>query len=113
MPQLAFLQALVIAALTSFVLVAIAFPIAAKAGWRAGWLLVRLSLGVLVASVIGTVAWGAARGELAEFWATLGPGAALQMGMFFAIMYSTGFLFVSRYIASLASEATGKGDADA
>lgn len=107
MPELTFLQALVVVALVSFVLVVIAFPVTAKAGWRAGRATVRASLGLLVLGLIATLALGASSGELATFRSTLGIDAALQMGMFFLIMYSTGFLFVSRYISSLASEAAG------
>ncbi|TDB39493.1 MAG: hypothetical protein D9V44_00545 [Actinobacteria bacterium] len=113
MPQLAFLQALVIAALVSFLLVVAAFPVGAKVSWRAGRALVRLSLGVLVVGLAGTIAWGSSNGELVTFQSTLGPDAALQMGMFFLIVYGTGFMFVSRLIASMAAEPAGKEDTDA
>ncbi len=113
MPQLAFLQALVIAALLSFLLVVTAFPVGAKVSWRAGRTLVRVSLGLLVVGLVGTIAWGASNGELVTFRSTLGPDAAIQMGMFFLIIYGTGFMFVSRFIATMAADSAGKDDTDA
>lgn len=113
MPQLVFLQALVIAALIAFALAVVAFPVAAKVGWRAGRVSVRLSLAVLVFGLVGSVMLGASNGELSRFRTALGPDAALQMGMFFLIMYSTAFLFVSRYITTLAAEAVQEDDIDA
>lgn len=113
MPQLAFLQALVIAAVVSFALVVVALPVGAKVSWRAGRMLVRVSLGLLVVGLAGSIALGASSGELVTFQSTLGPDAAIQMGMFFLIMYGTGFMFVSRFIATMAAESAGKGDTDA
>ncbi|PKQ37328.1 MAG: hypothetical protein CVT59_07890 [Actinobacteria bacterium HGW-Actinobacteria-1] len=113
MPQLAFLQALVVAALVSFVLVVVAFPVGAKVSWQAARTLIRVSLGLLVVGFAGAIAWGASNGELVTFRSTLGPDAAIEMGMFFLIMYGTGFMFVSRFIATMAAESAGKEDTDA
>jgi len=111
-PKLAFLQTLAIAAFVSFMLVIVAFPVTWKAGWRAGQNTVRASLGVLIVGIIGTLVMGYSNGEIATFRSTLGIDGAIQMGVFFLIMYSTGFLFVGRYISSLAAEIAG-GDSDA
>jgi hypothetical protein len=111
-PELAFLQTLFGVAVVSFALVIVAFPVTWKAGWRAGRNTVRASLGLLVAGVLATLAMGYSNGEMATFGSTLGIDGAIQMGVFFLIMYSTGFLFVGRYISSLAAEAAG-GDSDA
>ncbi len=113
MPQLAFLQTLFVIAIVSFLLVCAGFPVTAKAGWRAGRAVLRGSLGLLLLGLVGTVAWGASSGELSAFRTALGPDAALQMGMFYLIMYSTMFLFVSRYVASLAAEEGRKDTPDA
>lgn len=113
MPQMAFLQTLVVVAFVSFVLVIVAFPVTWKAGWRAGRTTVRASLGLLVAGLVGTLVLGNSNGELVTFRSTLGIDGAIQMGVFFLIMYSTAFLFVSRYITTLAAEAAQEDDIDA
>lgn len=107
MPQLPFVQCMAVAALVSIVLVGLAVPVGASAGVRAGRLLIRVSfIGVLI--VFGVcLAWGWSTGDLALFNARMGIGAWVQMGAFFAIVYSIGYGFASSYLLDKAAEQAG------
>ncbi len=104
MPQLPFVQGMAIAALAAIVLVVLAIPVGARAGVRAGALVLRASLIGVVLAFAGLLGWGAASGDLAVFNARMGVGSWLQMGAFFGIIYLTGYRFVGSYLADKARE---------
>lgn len=107
MPQLAFLQAIVVAAIVAFALIVLAFPAAAKLGWRAGRTLLRVAVGGLLLAIVVCLVWASQSGELERFSSELGADAALQIGVFMLIMLGTGFNFASRYVAEKAREEAG------
>ncbi len=104
MPQLPFVQGMAIAALAAIVLVVLAIPVGARAGVRAGALVLRASRIGVVLAFAGLLGWGAASGDLAVFNARMGVGSWLQMGAFFGIIYLTGYRFVASYLADKARE---------
>jgi purine-cytosine permease-like protein len=109
-PQLAFLQVIVVTAVVALLLIAVSMPVAARVGWRAGRVLLRVALFGLVAVVIGATIWASQTGELARFSSELGSSDALQIGVFFLIVLGTGGNFAARYLADKArEEAEGNG----
>jgi hypothetical protein len=48
--------------------------------------------------------WGAVNGDLNAFTNRAEPGVWLQMGAFFAIMYSIGYRFAGAYVRDKAAE---------
>lgn len=104
MPQLPFVQGMAVAALVAIALVVLAIPIGARAGSRAGGLVLRASLIGVVLAFAGLLVWGSANGDLAVFNARMGVGSWLQMGAFFGIVYLTGYRFVASYLADKARE---------
>ncbi len=119
MPQMAFVQGMAVAAFVAILLVVLAMPVGARAGARAGIIVLRLSLAGVVVAFAALVGWGAATGDLARFNARMGAGAWLQMGAFFGIIYVTGYRFVASYLADKgverqgSEEKTAAGGADA
>lgn len=110
MPQLAFLQVIVVAAVVALLLVVLSMPVGAKAGWRAGRLLLRVAVFGLGAVLVGATIWGSQSGELARFSEEMGGSDALQIGVFFLIVLGTGGNFAAKYLAEKARE---EGEADA
>lgn len=108
MPQLAFLQTIFVTALVALAAVIVSMPVGAKAGPRAGVLVLRGSLIALVVVTAACVAWGASSGELATFRQALGVDGALQMAVFFGILYATAFNFAAKYLADKARERAGE-----
>lgn len=112
MPQLAFVQVMAVAGLAAIVAVVLAMPVGARFGHTAAKLLLRGSLiGVLLAFA-GSFAWGASTGDLGRFNAQEGTSAWFQMGTFFAIIYGTGYRFVSAYLTDKARSANAAGRAE-
>lgn len=97
-PQLRFLQVFVLLVLVSLVLAVLALVAGARAGSRAGKRVLRASVLILLASLVGCAAWGAASGEIRVFWSELGLDAVVQIGAFVAIVYFTAHNFTSRYL---------------
>lgn len=113
MPQLAFLQTIVVCALAAFIVAILSMPVGARVSPRAGAYVLRGSLIGLVVAIIACVAWGASSGELAAFKQTLGFDGALQMSVFFGILYATFFNFAAKYLTDKARETADEGSADA
>ncbi|MGB4593364.1 MAG: hypothetical protein WBI63_06275 [Coriobacteriia bacterium] len=113
MPQLAFLQTIVVCAIVAFVVAILAMPVGARVSPRAGVYVLRGSLIGLVVAVVACVAWGASSGELATFEQTLGFDGALQMAVFFGILYVTFFNFAAKYLTDKAREIAREESADA
>lgn len=110
MPQLAFLQFIVVAAAVALLLIVLSMPTAARAGWRAGRALLRVALFGLVAVIVGATLWASQTGELAQFSSKVGGSDALQIAVFFLIVLGTGGNFAARYLADKArEEAEGRG----
>ncbi len=110
MPQLVFLQVIVVAAVAALLLIVLSMPTAAKAGWRAGRVLLRAAVFGLLAVIIGATIWASQTGELARFSAELGGSDALQIAVFFLIVLGTGGNLAARYLADKArEEAEGRG----
>jgi len=103
-PQLAFLQFIVVAAVVALLLIVLSMPTAARAGWRAGRTLLRAALFGLVAAVVGATIWASQSGELARFSSEVGSSDALQIAVFFLIVLGTGGNFATRYLADKARE---------
>lgn len=104
MPQLAFLQVIVVAVVVALLLIVLSMPTAARVGWRAGRVLLRAALFGLVAVVVGATIWASQSGELARFSSELGSSDALQIAVFFLIVLGTGSNFAARYLADRARE---------
>lgn len=106
MPQYAFVQVMAVAALAAILTLVVSMPLAAKVSPRAGRVLLRASLAGVLLVIAACFVWGASTGDLARFNARMGWGAWLQMGAFFAIVYFTGYRFVSMYVADKLKEAS-------
>ncbi|MHB1342524.1 MAG: hypothetical protein ACYCX5_12315 [Coriobacteriia bacterium] len=63
--------------------------------------------------VIESVAWGVSSGELNTFRSAPGLDGALQMLVFFGILYATFFDFAARYLTGKAAESYKEDTADA
>lgn len=110
MPQLAFLQVIVVAAVVALLLTVLSMPTAARAGWRAGRTLLQAALFGLVAVIVGATIWASQTGELAQFSSRVGGSDALQIAVFFVIVLGTGGNFAARYLSDKArEEAEGRG----
>lgn len=105
MPELPFLQAMAAAALAAIVAIVVAMPLGSRVGPKAGAVLVRASLVGVVLAFAGCAAWGASTGDLRTFNVRVGTEAWFQMGLFFAIVYGTGYRFVMSYLADKVKEA--------
>lgn len=99
MPELPFVQVMALAALAAIAAVVLAIPLGGWAGVRAGQLVLRASLVGVAAAFAACLIWGARSGDLGRFNVRVGAEAWLEMGLFFAIVYGTGYRFVSAYLA--------------
>jgi len=109
-PQLAFLQVIVVAAVAALLLTVLSIPTAARAGWRAGRAVLRSAFFGLVAVLIFSTIWASQSGELARFSSEVGSSDALQIAVFFVIVLGTGGNFAAKYLADKArEEAEGNG----
>lgn len=104
MPQYPFVQLMAIAGFVAIVITGLSIPLGARLGARAGTILVRVSLVGTIAAISIGFAWGASSGDLAEFRMRAEPGALVQMGVFFLIMYSAAYRFASAYLRDKAEE---------
>lgn len=98
MPQHAFIQVMAAAATLSIIGVVVAIPVGRRAGSRAGRTLLRGSVLAMVAVLAACLVWGQASGDLERFNTRMGWEAWLQIAMFFALILSTGYRFVGRYL---------------
>lgn len=113
MPEFPFVQVMAVSGLAALFAVVLAMPVGARAGSRAGLLLLRASgVGIALALALA-LTWAAASGDLGRFNARVGVGALLQMGAFFVIVYGTGYRFVSAYLADRRADIPKKEAADA
>lgn len=99
MPELPFVQAMALAALVAIAAVVLAMALGRWAGVKAGQLLLRASLAGVLTAFAACLVWGAQSGDLGRFNVRVGAEAWLEMGLFFAIVYGTGYRFVSAYLA--------------
>ncbi|MCX8007754.1 MAG: hypothetical protein N3B11_06550 [Coriobacteriia bacterium] len=113
MPQLRFLQTFVTLAFGSVALAVAALPVGARRGALAGRRVLHASGYLLLAALVGCVAWGVASREWDVFWRVLGLDAVVQIGAFVLIVYSTARHFAGRYLDDKASEERKEAAADA
>jgi len=97
-PQYPFLQVMYVAATAAVLGVALAIPVGARRGARAGRLLLRGTLIALAVVLAACLLWGSSSGDLAAFNARLGIDAWIQMIAFFGIVLFTGVRFVGRFL---------------
>lgn len=105
MPQYPFVQLMAISGFVAIVITGLSIPLGARLGARAGTVLVRIGLAGTVAAITVGLAWGMLNGDLAAFRMRAEPGALVQMGVFFLIMYSAAYRFASAYLRDKAEEA--------
>jgi hypothetical protein len=105
MPHYLFVQVMAVAGLLAILVAGASIPVGARFGARAGTLVLQGSLFGTLALFTGCLVWGAATGDLRAFNAAAEPGAMLQMGAFFAIMYSMTYRFAASYLRDKAGEA--------
>ena len=105
MPQYPFVQVMAVIGVAAIVLAGLAIPVGAKVGARAGLLALRASLFGALAVFAACLVWGAASGDLASFNAQAEPGALVQLGVFFTIMYSVAHRFAGAYLRDKTKEA--------
>lgn len=101
MPELPFVQFMAVAAVAAMAVVVLAMPVGAKVGARAGHALLRASLVGSAAAFAAALIWGGQSGDLARFNAAVGVSVWLQLGLFFIIVYGTGYRFVAAYLADM------------
>jgi hypothetical protein len=106
MPELPFVQVMAVAALGAILAVVLAMPLGAWVGPRAGRMLLRVSLIGVVGVFAGSLVWGSSAGDLGRFNAQMGVEAWFQMGLFFFVVYGTGYRFVSAYLTDKRRERT-------
>ena len=99
MPELPFVQLMALAALAAIAAVMLALPLGRWAGVKTGQVVLKASLAGVVTAFAACLIWGARSGDLGRFNARVGAEAWLEMGLFFAIVYGTGYRFVSAYLA--------------
>ena len=104
MPQLAFLQVIVVAAVAAILGVGLSIPVGGRLGSRAGQTLRRGSVLVLLAVVAGSLLWGHSSGELAQFNSRLGGAGWLEITVFFWVILSIGYRFSGSYLRERAFE---------
>lgn len=99
MPELPFVQVMAVAALAAIVAAVFAMPVGAWVGSKAGLAVLRASLAGVVLVFAGALLWGSRSGDLGRFNAQVGVDAWFQMGLFFLIVYGTGYRFVAVYLS--------------
>jgi hypothetical protein len=104
MPQYPFVQVMAASGLVAILAAGGSIAVGARAGARAGRQMLRGSLIGVAVIFAGCFVWGAITGDLAAFNAQAEPGAWLQMGAFFGIMYSIAYRFAGAYIRDKAAE---------
>jgi hypothetical protein len=102
MPQLPFVQAMVVVWLLALLGVVVAMLVGNRVGAAAGRTVLRASLAVLLVGVAGCLWWGQASGDLTTFNTRMGVEAWLQIGAFGGIILSIGYRFVGRYLDDMA-----------
>lgn len=105
MPQYPFVQVMAVAGLLAIVLAGLAIPVGAKVGTHAGLFALRGSLIGALAVFGACLVWAWVTGDLASFNAQAEPGALVQLGVFFTIMYSVAYRFAGSYLRDRAEEA--------
>ncbi|HSQ22530.1 MAG TPA: hypothetical protein VLQ52_07030, partial [Coriobacteriia bacterium] len=83
MPELAFVQVIVVGAVAAFAGIVLSIPVGARFGSRPGRVVLRASGFGLLALIAVCLFWGASTGELATFNRQLGLDGWLQIGAFF------------------------------
>lgn len=103
-PELPFVQLMAVAALGAMFVAVLAMPLGARMGPAAGMLLLRGSLLAVVLIFGGALAWGSKSGDLGRFNAQVGVDAWFQMGLFFVVVYGTGYRLAAAYLADKRKE---------